>query len=284
MPFKVTLSEEPAMTGDAPTANAILRAEGIKLVLEDVSESNTPKWQHVANEGQFLGYRHGEDPFAFTRETFIEMIRNFRNHPQFKAGPDGVGVEDVVPWDFEHASEYYAAEGSIPATGTPAQGWIKDLKVVTGPNGKAELWALTLFLPTALEYIRNGQYKWSSVSVIMNAVDPVSGERVGAVLTSVALTNHPFIQSLEPLAASANNGIGLRVNSWWDAAGNATEAVDSLKTLFGLKELSTIPEVVSEISKLRQIVEMGAPSIGIDLPGIFGALRQILNMGALTSE
>ncbi|MEA3225125.1 MAG: phage protease [Planctomycetota bacterium] len=251
----------------------------------DPGDSTTPKWQHVASEGQFLGYRGGTDPFAFTRETFDEIVANFRKNPQYKAGADGIGESDVIPWDFEHASEMYAADGNIPTDGSPAQGWVRELKVLDAADGTAQLWALSLFLPTALEYIKARQYKWSSVAVIISAVDSISGERIGAVLTSIALTNQPFITGLQPLAASAKEtGKNLRVSRWYEAAGTALEAVGSIKDLFGLKELAPLSEVMGEVAKLRQWIESGTTPVGIDLMEIFGALKQILSLGALTTE
>lgn len=252
----------------------------VNLSLEANVDDATPKWQHVANEGQYLGYK---PPFAFTRGTFAEMVKNFRASPQYKAGDDGVGIADVVAWDFEHASEQYAGDGTIPVSGTPAQGWVRELKVEDGPDGKAQLWALSVFLPTAKEYIKNGQYKWSSVAVIRNAEDPVSGEKVGAVLTSIALTNQPFIQNLTPLAASQNAN-GFKVERWYSAAGSALEAVGCFKDLLGLGELATIPEVLAQLNKLKQWVESGTTPIGVDVAGLFAAFRQILNLGALTTE
>ncbi len=251
----------------------------------DPGDGTTAKWQHVANEGQFLGYRSGSEPFAFERETFNQIVANFQKNPQYKAGADGVGEADVIAWDFEHASEMYAADGGIPTDGTPAQGWVRELKVMDAADGKAQLWALTLFLPTALGYIKAGQYKWSSVAIILSAVDSITGERIGAMLTSIALTNQPFITDLQPLAATAKAaGKSLRVSRWYDAAGTAMEAIGSIKDLLGLKELAPITEVLGEVAKLRQWIETGTTPLGIDLNEIFGALKQILNLGALTTE
>ena len=280
--------------GDVPTYSATTKAArrsvpSVVLVSDngelDLGDEGKPKWQHVANEGQFLGYRHGEDPFAFTRETFEQIVSNFQKNTQYKAGPDGVGMADVIPWDFEHASEQYAADGSIPTDGAPAQGWIREVKVVDGPDGKAQLWALSIFFPIARKYILEGQYKWSSVAVILNAVDSITGERIGALLTSIALTNHPFITDLTPLAASTKSmSRSLRISRWYDAAGNATEALATIKELLGLKELTPLSEVMTEVSKIRQWITTGTTPLGIDLQEIFASLRQILNLGALTTE
>ena len=260
----------------------------VTLVAEDGTvdpgDGKTAKWQHVANEGQFLGYKRGTQPFAFTRQTFDQIVANFRQNPQYNAGADGVGEAEVIPWDFEHASQMYAADGTIPTDGAPAQGWIRELKVMNAQDGKAQLWALTLFLPTALEYIKAGQYKWSSVSVILQAVDVVTNENIGALLTSVALTNIPVLQDLEALAASAKAGRELRVSRWYEAAGTAMEAIGSIRDLFGLKELAPLTEVLGEVAKIQMWIDSGTTPLGVDLVEIFAGVKQILGLGVLTTE
>jgi len=51
-----------------------------------------------------------------------------------------------------------------------------------------------------------------------------------------------------------------------------------------MPELSTLQQVVSELNKLKQWVETGTTPLGIDVNGIFGCLRQILSLGAMTNE
>lgn len=157
--------------------------------------TDAPKWIQVAYEGAWSGHHMG--PFQFTRQMFDTIVRNFRNHPQY------TGRSDVVAFDFNHASEMHPTEGSIPSEGTPAQAWAQDLEVRTGPDGKAQLWALTRLLEPAKTYIRNGQMKWVSVAVWFDAVDPVTGKPIGPTLTSIAFTNNPFLQGLPAIAASS---------------------------------------------------------------------------------
>jgi len=162
----------------------------------DLASDDDHKWVHVATEGVYLGYLF---PFAFTPATFGEMILNVRAHPSFEAGVDGVGVADVIPWDFEHATKY---EDAVPVVGVPAQGWTSDLQTRVGPDGKLQLWAYTRFLETAREYINSGQYKWASVSADLDATDPHTSEQVGALVFRMALTNIPFIEGMTDIAAS----------------------------------------------------------------------------------
>jgi len=168
---------------------------------DDDDESYSPKWNMVALSGEYKGYRGGSQPFEFTKETFYSMVENVRSHPSYEAGPDGVGINPVIPWDFEHASSS-ASVASIGLVGLPAQGWTYDLKVEKGKDGRYELWALSEFLEPAKSYIRSGKYKWASVTMTFDNVDQVSNENTGPTLLSIALTNSPVIQGMEQIAAS----------------------------------------------------------------------------------
>ncbi len=160
--------------------------------------STTPqqgrRWIHIATAGNYAGYQGGTRPFEFTRDTFETVVANFRRNPQYGRGP-------VVPFDYEHASEKGLQLPGVAEHGVPATGWIYDLDIRTS-SGATELWALTEWTPRAAEQIRAGEYRWTSVAIHPNFIDPVSGTSQGPTLTSVALTNKPFLQGLEPIAAS----------------------------------------------------------------------------------
>jgi hypothetical protein len=173
-----------------------MKTVSILLAPSAADASNKPVWVQVAAEGHFKGYHSGA--FSFTRALFEQIIQNFRASPAYRADRSG----KVVAWDFHHASEMNPTSGNVATNGAPAQGWVLELDVRTGADGKAQLWALTRWLEPARSYIKSGAYQWASVAVVFDAVDPVSGRKIGAVLTSIALTNKPFIEGMTPLAAS----------------------------------------------------------------------------------
>jgi len=269
-----------------PVALAIqCQALGTDIVGDD---SDSRKWVHVADEGQFLGYRDGLQPFAFSRDTFEQAIANVHAHPSFQAGADGEGAVDIIPWDFNHASEQDPTSGTIPLLGAPAQAWASDLKIVDGPDGKAQLHALTRFLDPARGYVKAGQYKWASIALTFNATDPRSGDKVGALITSIALTNTPFIEGMGGLVAAAkagrfadSPGAALR-RSFYEAARTPADAFSDIKDLFGLPETADAPAVLTEIGKVRQWVEAGTVPIGVDVDHIVGNMRTILGLPTLT--
>lgn len=249
----------------------------------DLTDSDEPKWVQVALEGDYLGYAGGSRPFRFTRETFEQIQSNLRAHPAYKMGPDGFGEADVIPWDFNHASELHPAEGSLPFTGSPSHGWTRDFDVREGPDGKAQLWALTRFLEPARSYVRNGQMQWASVAVQFDAVDPVSGQNIGAIVTSIALTNTPFIEGMEKLVAS-KNAQGATLRRYYESADSPSMAVRMLRELFGLPETAGVAELSMEIAKLSQWLTTGAAPLGVELDELIAGMRCVFNLPALSSN
>lgn len=179
------------------------------------------KWIHVANTGTYRGHHQGE--FTLDADSFAQMLANFRGDPKYGdpkfaagVGPveldgkayDGPSISRIIQFDYEHASEMAPTEGTIPSGGAPAIGWALELDVRQGEDGRAQLWALAKLGDTIRGQIDRDEY--NSVSIAWNpaGVHWITGKPIGAVLTSIAFTNHPFIRDLMPLAA-ANRAAGL---------------------------------------------------------------------------
>lgn len=171
------------------------------------------KWINVANEGLYKGHHQGE--FNLTPQVFGQLVDNLHKSPKYSPGPvelggttTQAGTRNVVQLDYEHASEMAPWEGSIPTNGAPACGWVRDLDVRQGPDGKAQLYALCWFSPDLRAQIDAGQYDSVSIAWNPDGVDWRTGEPIGAVLTSIAITNHPFLQDLASLAAVSRAAAG----------------------------------------------------------------------------
>lgn len=218
----------------------------IRLTSE-VSDSDEPVWIQIAYEGTWSGHPSGEK-VEFDRKVFSQIIENFRAHPWYHKGEDGVGDKPVIPYDYEHASEMAPTEGSIPATGAPAPAWALELELRDGDAGKLELWALTQLSSQAREQIRAGGYLSTSVAVWMNAKDNVSGKPIGALLTSIAFTNHPFVKGMAPIAAS----MGV-----YGKAETPEEFIVGLRDLLGLPSDADVAAVTLELEALRVAVSEG---------------------------
>jgi hypothetical protein len=160
-------------------------------------EAGPPKlvWNQLTKLGAFRGHPSG--PFEITRMTNAEILRNFRATQNQK-----------IPIDFEHASEQDPTAGAIPTEGAPAQGWIHDLD----DRGVAGLWGLVEWLEPARTYVKQGKYKFFSPAIRFGAKDRVTGQPIGARMTSGALTNNPFLDGMMPLAAS-DRGAGRAVDN-----------------------------------------------------------------------
>ena len=241
-----------------------------------------PVWVQIATEGEYLGYRDGAMPFEFTAQTFAQVVANLRAHPNYVRGPDGYGIEGVVAWDFNHASEHDATAGSLPQLGAPAQGWALDFEVRQGADGKAQLWSLTRWLEPLRTYIREKRYQWASVSLLFDAIDPVSGKNVGAIITSVAATNTPFIEGMNPLAATRGEG-GVQARYWGEMADDPQDAFEQIRDVLDLPATDGVAEVAAEVAKLQAWSAANDAPAGIDLGDIIGNFRQILNMPTLSA-
>ena len=141
-------------------------------------------WNQIARMGEFRGHTQGA--FAFTAEVFARIIANFRST-----------TNQRVPVDYEHTSEVLPE--NVAQEGVPAVAWIVDLD----DRGADGLWALFEWVDAkAVQYVRDRRYLYVSPAVVFDARDKATGARIGARLTSVALTNHPFLDGLAPLVAS----------------------------------------------------------------------------------
>lgn len=161
-----------------------VRCPGVALCADGSPAVGHRTWNQIARLGEFRGHPQGQ--FAFTPEVFGEIVRNFR------ATENG-----EVPVDFEHTSETLPPGTALH--GIPAPAWIVDLD----DRGKAGLWGLFDWKdPAAVEHVRAGRIKYVSPAVNFSSVHKVTGQDIGARLTSVALTNHPFLDGMAPLVAS----------------------------------------------------------------------------------
>lgn len=163
---------------------APVRAEGLALCFDAPAEVGHRTWNQIARFGEFRG--HPQGAFRFGPGEFSEIIANFR-----------ATTNQRVPVDYEHTSE--TLPQGTATDGVPAVAWIVDLD----DRGEAGLWAAFEWVDSrAVEHVRAKRYLYVSPAVRFNARDKQSGQRIGARLTSVALTNHPFLDGLAPLTAS----------------------------------------------------------------------------------
>ncbi len=161
------------------------RTPGIALLFAQGDEPAVghTTWNQITKAGRYEGHRQGV--FSFDATTTAQLLANFA------ANGDG-----RVPVDYEHTSE--ALPENAAQEGVPAVAWI-----VAVEDRDGDVWGCFEWVsPRAVEYVRAGQYRYVSPAVNFAARDKVTGQPCGARLTSVALTNHPFLDGMEPLTAS----------------------------------------------------------------------------------
>lgn len=208
-----------------------------------------PVWIQLAKSGVFRGHESGKT-FQLNAGVFDQIVQNY----------DRV-MGGSVAFDFEHASEQNPASGDIATEGAPAQGWIKGLR-----NEGHRLMALVEWLPLARRYILGKNYRFVSPSIRFGVKHQESGENVGAVLTSAALTNVPFLAGMQPIAAkSAPEGAFDTLDEEVEAddeddspetvsmalAHAPHEYMGGLREAMGLSTLSTAAEMREHLGRLR---------------------------------
>lgn len=228
-------------------ADRTVRGESIEL--SDAAEDGQPVWIHIAKPGFWKGHPAG--PFELNFQVFEEIVANFR-----------ATQNRHIPFDFEHASEAPATEGSVPAIGAPAQGWIIDLRI-----DSAGLWGLVEWGELARSYIKDKKYRYVSPAIRFNSKDRVTAKNVGARLTSCALTNCPFLDGLQPVAAKDSAMF----------AYSSHEYMPAIRAALRLPELSTARDCAEALAKIQQYYEAanGEPTHGVDVPGYVDALKEM---------
>lgn len=214
-----------------------VRSEPVALdAASAVDETDEPRWVQCAAAGEFKG--HGSGAFKFDRAVFDQLIKNFKAHPAYKA------KTGVIPFDFHHANE--ADPSTIGAKGAPAQGWALDLEARDGADGP-ELWVLAKWIEPARTYIREGRYKWLSVAVWPKARDAKTGAEIGWYMSSIALTNDPFIQGMKPITAGY-------MHDPYNRPSTPEDVIECLVEIFDLPWSSDRSTVLAELAKLEDAV------------------------------
>ena len=200
------------------------------------SDGSKPVWIQLAKPGSFKG--HAAGPFALTAQVFDQILANYQ-----------ATTNRRIPIDFNHASEQDPTSGSLPTEGAPAQGWIVDMKISGG-----NLWGLVEWGERARQYIREGGYKFFSPAIRFNSRDRVTGQPVGARMSSGALTNDPFLDGLVPVAASNAPRFGVVKLA---AISHPSEALPGIRRALNLSDMASVAECSEEFGRLNDAVDEG---------------------------
>jgi hypothetical protein len=251
-----------------------IHCQSVELVAlsDDAVDVKPMAWNQLARPGHY--FKDGS-PFTLDQRVFSEIIKNFY-----------ASENKLVPVDFEHASEQRASDGAIPALGAPAQGWIKAVEMRDG-----NLYGLIEWNDLAREYIKAGAYKFLSPAIRFGAKDSRSGQPIGARLTSTALTNSPFLDGMQKIAAKDTQmaEVAEAVVSLKSAtrAFSAAEYMPGVRAALKLPELATAKMCSDHLGMLREHYnaaggDMTVAPTGVKLGDYMMPMRDMLRppMGA----
>ena len=260
------------------------------VTLDDSGKPGPMPWIQLAECGKFSGHPAGD--FELSPQVFSQICANFLRDKL------------PIPIDMEHASEQEPTEGSIPTTGAPAQGWIHSLD----NRGQAGLWGQVEWLEPAKSYIKEGKYRYLSPAIRFESRDRVTGQPIGARLTSAAITNQPFLRNMKPLVAKDGARTAVYAMSTKAPIGktepgldqvvheppaeeepeiHATMAVhpstymNKVRACLKLPDLSTAQECADKLEKLRDMhAEHGAKTPdGVDMSDYMRSMRALTGVG-----
>lgn len=239
------------------------------------------KWIQLTQNGTFRGHPQG----AFTINPSVnETLRsNFYR----------TGIP--IPIDAEHASEICPSEGRISAVGAPAMGFIHALE----NRGADGLWGLAEWLEPARTYIKEGRYRYISPAIRWKSKDRITGEDIGPRLSSVAITNQPFLPDMSVITARAGGEESVHVLSLTGgdmqddpqtlsakySCHSVLGMLPRLKQTFGLHELATVEHVQTALENYRSHLDaingdgLGTHE-GVGLEPYSLAMREMVNAHA----
>jgi phage I-like protein len=144
----------------------------------------------LAVTGKWL--KNGEE-FEITEDDLVLAGENFRKK-----------LTGEINVDYDHASEMpeVALGGPVPSAGRIVG--LVGPEPYVDPRGTERqiLWGDYEPTPRARELIQNREYRYISPAINWGARDKLTGKRQGTTLTSVALTNRPFLEELPQIRLS----------------------------------------------------------------------------------
>jgi len=161
------------------------------IALNSEIPADVPDWVMILRTGTWRGHPAGPEVVTplHLHAAADAFARNYTAH-----GND-------LAIDYHHQS-VLAAEGRAPRA--PAAGWVKEFELRADGT---ELWArVQPWVADASAAIAARQYRYLSPVLLFGRPDPVTAEIVPLQIHSIALTNTPFLTSLEALNQAATDG------------------------------------------------------------------------------
>lgn len=181
---------------------------------------------HIAKTGEYNGREEGS--FTLSKKNFDEVISNFESE------------NCVLPIYRGHADMYLMQTGEEP----PACGWIVSLFRVG-----SDLFAEAQFTEQMRAQIKNGEYMYSSISVVFNEVHRVTGKKIGSRMNSLAITNQPYIDGLKEIKLSKIGQFGEK-DYIYKSTGSSNMTKD--------EQIKMIEELLKKVSESEEEMSLSA--------------------------
>ena len=186
-----------------------------QLIFAEEEKAEVPQEIQILRLGEFVDNQG--IPFRVTEEDVQNIVKNAENR-----------INDIVI-DYEHQTLLDVVEA-------PAAGWIKKLI----DRGKDGLWAVVEWTPRARRYLEQKEYRYLS-PVLYSYRQDADGYWRPEYLHSVALTNTPAIDGMEPL-----------VNKQSNISKKEDEAMERILIALGLERSATEEEALKAIAVLKE--------------------------------
>lgn len=186
------------------------------VALLDAVPSNGLLRIPIAITGKWV---RGQTEFTITHDDLTEIVSNFAKRPN--------GEINV---DYEHASEMpeVAAGGPVLSAGRIVK---IDPPAARKGDGREVLWAWYEPTQRARDLIKNREYRYISPAIDWSAVDKQTGKPQGTTITSIALTNRPFLEELPEIRLSDRSFRLVGANTVTTAGEANAEKGGTVKTL-----------------------------------------------------
>lgn len=184
------------------------------VTFEETAEGNATSWMHAVPFGEYIHPLYGK--LKFTLEKVQRYANNILN-----------GIRGIdIAIDYNHEAEGVAA------------GWVKNAEVRN--DG---LWMLIEWTKTAVEKIRNKEYRYFSPEIADEWQHPQTKVKYKDVIVGGGLTNRPFLKDLLPVNLSEFHS-----NKEEDDM-QLEEFLKEARTKLGLAESATDQEILAALQK-----------------------------------
>jgi phage I-like protein len=168
-----------------PSKGLLLSSIELKADSVSLADDKPVSTIQVAKLGFFKSSRYGK--FSITEKHVDEIIAN---HAKLGTPP---------PIDYHHLSI-----GAKTPDQAIAAGWFKSLE----KRDDKTLWGTVEWTPKAAKHIQDGEFKYISPYIFYDAQSE-SGEQLGTVMASAALTNYPFLKGMAAVELSELQAQGI---------------------------------------------------------------------------